>query len=181
MLSLFTKKKISDDTLSNIFVNGLLKLVEDGFEEIKVILQNESEFDVKPNVDSFKVDAFLFIVLAGNMNSLPKHFTALEHIKLQDSIQSKISSSLGITKEELKNKIQQMHHLFYKLNHPSKNTKYAMSKAIFHEYQLYNCQDEYFRKMKVPNPVILKKMNEIMDLFIWDWDVVLKKYKIIFE
>lgn len=181
MLSFLTKKKISDDTLSNIMVNGIFKLVEEGFGEVKELLLNDAEFERKPDEHVFDQDMFLMIVIAGNISFLPNHFSAVEQIKFQDSISQKICRSLELSREEFKQETLRLHQLFYRLNHPSKNTKYAMSKAVFEEFDLYQYQSEYFGKMRVANPVTLKKLNDLMDYFIWDWDMMTKRYKIVFE
>ena len=57
---------------------------------------------------------------------------------------------------------------------------YAMSKGIFDKYALYDYQDEYFKRMQVPNPLFLKRMDEIVENFIWDWSAFLKKYRLDF-
>ena len=53
-----------------------------------------------------------------------------------------------------------------------------MSKAIFHKYALNDFQEEYFRNMQAPNPLFLKRMDEVISNFIWNWEAVEKKYKI---
>ena len=53
-----------------------------------------------------------------------------------------------------------------------------MSKGIFDKYALYDYQDEYFKRMQVPNPLFLKRMDEIVENFIWDWGAFLKKYRL---
>jgi len=39
-------------------------------------------------------------------------------------------------------------------------------------------QDEYFKRMQAPNPLFLKRMDEIMVNFIWNWDAFSKKFKL---
>jgi len=53
-----------------------------------------------------------------------------------------------------------------------------MSKAIFYKYKLNEFQDEYFKRMQAPNPLFLKRMDEIMVNFIWNWDAFSKKFKL---
>lgn len=181
MLSFLTKKKISDETLSNILVNGIFTLVENGFDEVQFLLQNDSEFEQKPEDKNFNYDQFLMIVIAANISYLPQYFSAIEQIKFMDTISKKFCTSLEITREEFKQKLHEIHQLFYRLNHPSKNTKYAMSKAIFDQFDLYNFQSDYFSKMRVANPITLKRLNELMDFFIWDWESMNKRYKVVFN
>ena len=65
-----------------------------------------------------------------------------------------------------------------RVNHPSKNMVFGMSKAMFHKYGLNEFQDDYFKRMQAPNPLFLKRLDEVMANFIWDWDVFFKKYKL---
>ena len=51
-------------------------------------------------------------------------------------------------------------------------------KIIFDKYMLYNFQDEYFKRMQAPNPLFLKRLDEIVENFVWDWDVFFKKYRL---
>ena len=53
-----------------------------------------------------------------------------------------------------------------------------MSKVIFDKYTLYNFQDEYFKRMQAPNPLFLKRMDEVVENFVWDWDGFFKKYRL---
>jgi hypothetical protein len=66
-----------------------------------------------------------------------------------------------------------------RVNAPSKNTLYAMSKAVFYKYNLMDFQDEYFRGMKTHNPIFCKNLDEIMRNFLWDWEAFNEKYKVI--
>ena len=54
-----------------------------------------------------------------------------------------------------------------------------MSKAIFFKYELNDYQQDYFRKMKTPNPIFLKRLDEIVANFIWNWNDLKDKYKIV--
>jgi len=65
-----------------------------------------------------------------------------------------------------------------RVNSPSKNTLYSMSRGIFHKYDLNDYQEDYFKSMNVPNPIFLKNMNDIMENFLWDWDAFKDKYKV---
>ena len=64
-----------------------------------------------------------------------------------------------------------------RVNYPSKNMVYGMSKAMFEKYQLNEFQDDYFRRMQAPNPLFLKRMDEVMANFVWNWDAFFKKFK----
>ena len=65
-----------------------------------------------------------------------------------------------------------------RVNHPSKNVVKGMSKALFFKYNLNEYQDVYFKNMQAPNPLFLKRMEDLFYYFIWDWDVFFKNYKV---
>jgi hypothetical protein len=181
MLSIFTRKKITDETLANIFVNGVLKLAQEGFKDLSELINNDLDLIGSPSIKSEDFDKFALIVFTANVNTFSDYFNALEQMRMQDLIYSKLSMALNMSKSDLKTQKNKISELFNSLNHPSKNVKYAMSKTIFHLYDLYGYQDEYFKNLKVANPVALKKLNETMDHFIWDWDSILKRYKPVFK
>ena len=54
-----------------------------------------------------------------------------------------------------------------------------MSKAVFYKCDLNQYQESYFKTMNTPNPLFLKRLDELIINFIWDWDVFLKKFKLL--
>ena len=83
-----------------------------------------------------------------------------------------------MTDVSFENLVKDYKSFIARVNHPSKNMLYGMSKAIFHKYNLNDFQEDYFKRMQAPNPLFLKRMDEVMSNFIWDWDVFFKKYKL---
>jgi hypothetical protein len=79
---------------------------------------------------------------------------------------------------EFENLIRSYQSFISRINQPSKNMVYGMSKAVFHKYSLNNFQDEYFKRMQAPNPLFLKRMDEVMGNFVWNWDAFFKKYRL---
>ena len=65
-----------------------------------------------------------------------------------------------------------------KVNHPSNNTTTAMTRAVLYKYNLIEKQDDYFKDMNVPNPIIQKCLRDVMVSFIWDWDEISDNYKV---
>ncbi len=181
MLSIFTKKKISDQTLANVFVNGVLRLSKEGFSDIADLLNNDLELISNPRVDQNEYLNFSLIVFTGNIALIPDQFNALEQMRFLDLVYAKFAQAIGLSKHELKQQKNKISSLFKTLNHPSKNTQYAMSKALFHMYDLYGYQEDYFKNLKVANPVALKKINDIIPHFLWDWDATFKRYKPVFK
>jgi hypothetical protein len=54
-----------------------------------------------------------------------------------------------------------------------------MSKAVFFKYNLSAYQQDYFKMMQTPNPIFLKKMDEIMSNFLFNWESFTVKYKVV--
>ena len=178
MFSLLTKKRITEDKTANVFVNSILSLVDEAFPQVANLINEDPEFVISPNIPSNRSDQFLLIVIAGNIKFIPDYFSDYRDIRLIELLYSKFSQAIGVEKDTLKQAVAKQQSLFSKLNHPSKNTHYAMSKAVFHAYDLYDNQKEYFKKMKSPNPIFLKKMDDIISNFIFDWASFLEKYRI---
>lgn len=179
MLSFLIKKKITEDKLAQIFVNSTLKTCDEGFEEVAQLIKEDPEFEKVPAIDCSYSDEFLMIVLAGNLELLPKYFSDYQDVRLTDKIYKNLSQSLQLDYQEIKKLVANYQTYLKRVNHPSKNTHYAMSKAIFYKYNLNEFQQDYFKKMKTPNPIFLKRLDDIVAHFIWNWEDLKDKYKIV--
>jgi hypothetical protein len=118
------------------------------------------------------------IVLVGNLNFLSRHFSATEEQLLKRSIIGKFAHVFGTTYDDFKRHVDDYEDFMWRTNHPSKNILYGMSKTFFYKYKLTQYQDKYFKDMKAPNPILLKRMDDVMRNFIWDWDAYLSKIKL---
>ena len=87
--------------------------------------------------------------------------------------------AFSMSAQDVKSLVRNYQSYFKRINHPSKNTHYAMSKAVFFKYNLNAYQEEYFRKMETPNPMLLKRLDELMANFLFSWEDVRKNFKII--
>ncbi len=179
MLSLLTKKKITEEKAATIFVNYLLTLVNEGFADVASFFNEDPEFATRPSVSPDNSEEFLLIIFAGNLKFLSEKFPDYQGARLTEHSLSKVAQALGTDKITLKKTISDYQSFMSRVNHPSKNTHYSMSKAIFHKYNLNPFQAEYFKNMNTPNPIFLKKLDEVVAQFIWDWDALVKKYKMI--
>ena len=179
MFDILFKKKIQEDKLADYFVGSILRMVDEGFPDIVEIINTDPHFITSPRIKINDSDKFLLIVIAGNLKFVPKHFNDYQDIRLIDVIVRKFSQILGTTHHDLKEAIRIYQSYFTKVNHPSKNTHYAMSKAFFYKYGLNEHQEEYFKNMKAPNPILLKKLDEIFTHFIWDWEYFKEKFRIV--
>lgn len=182
MLStLFGKKKLTEDKIANIFVNTLLETVENSFADVATTIMLDPEFIKRPQLDTTDSDKFLMIVVAGNFNYFSRHFSALEESILKDRIIQKFAVVFGLEFDEMKKIVLNYQDLIYRVNHPSKNTLYGMSKAVFFKYKLGQYQDYYFAQLNSPNPLFLKRMDGIMENYLWNWNDFLNKNKYHFQ
>lgn len=179
MLSFLTKKKITEEKLAQIFVNSTFKTVDEGFPLVSALIKEDPEFATTPIINDKNNDQFLLIVLAANLSFIPNYFSDYQDTRLIDKILKTLAKSFEVEVIEVKKVINNYTNYLQKVNHPSKNMHYAMSKAVFFKYNLNEFQQDYFRKMKTPNPIFLKRLDEIMANFIWDWSGIKDKYKVI--
>lgn len=167
--TLFGKKKVDEEKAATIFVNAILRLTEQGFASVVAELQESPEFVKKPDFGPGDDELFAQIVLAGNLMELPQHVDAGHDRRITSLAISKFAVVFNSTGAEMEKDINELKSYMGRINHPSKNTVYAMSKAVFHKYDLFRYQDQYFRDVKAPNPIILKRLNGLMCWMVWDW------------
>ncbi len=178
MFSTLLKKKLSDNQLANIFLNGILDVVENGFHEIAALINDDSAFVNSPEISTENSDQFAMIVIVANISSLENTFEVEQAARIEALIFEKMSVLLNVPATEVEGIVREYQKFMNRVNHPSKNMIYAMSKAIFHKYELNGYQDEYFRRLQAPNPLFLKRMDQVVEHFLWDWDAFFKKYRI---
>jgi hypothetical protein len=178
MIRSFLKKRLTDNQLANIFVNGLLEVIDNGFKEVASMINEDSAFDYSPDIAPTETDEFTMIIIVGNLVQLESHFDYSQAVSVESLIVQKFSNIYGMTENQFSELVSDYKSFISRVNYPSKNVLYGMSKAIFHKYALNDFQEEYFRSMQAPNPLFLKRMDEIVGNFIWNWEAVEKKYKI---
>ncbi len=178
MFGSILKKKVSNDKLANVFINGILQSTNDGFPMVAEFINDAPSFIKSPNVDPENHHEFTLILFVGNLAFLEDAFDAEQANDVEQLIYEKLAKVYGMGLYDFKQLMRDYRQLISRLNHPSKNMIYGMSKCIFDKYALYNYQDEYFRRMQVANPLFLKRMDEIVEYFVWDWEVFFKKYKL---
>jgi len=50
---------------------------------------------------------------------------------------------------------------------------------VFFKYDLNQYQTDYFRNMNTPNPIFLKRLDEIINQFVFDWQELKEKYRVV--
>jgi len=179
MLALFGKKKVTDHQVSAYFVHTTIETVEMGWPELVGIINDSPEFVTRPNLDPDDYGKFLMIVIAANFNFIPEYFDEGHDKEIMQASIQKFAEAFGVSPDVFAKKIKDYRDFLSRINHPSKNTLYSMSRGIFHKYQLNDFQEEYFRNMNTPNPIFLKNLNDVLGHFLWDWSAFKDKYKLV--
>jgi hypothetical protein len=178
MLGTLIKRRLSDNQVANVFVNALLEVVDNGFKEVAALINDDAAFVASPNITPEQDGEFALIVIVGNLSYLESTFEADQAFRVEKLIFEKLGKLFGMSEQDFTKLVREYQSFMTRVNHPSKNMIYAMSKAIFHKYNLNEFQDTYFKRLSAPNPLFLKRMDEVVGNFIWNWDSFFKKYKI---
>jgi len=177
--TLFGKKRISEEKLANVFVNAVLELTEQGFAAVAAEINESPEFSANPHIGENDDDALALIVLAANLMEAQRILGPGVDKRIASLSISKFAQATGLGVNELEREVRTLQSQMERLNFPSKNTVYAMGKVLFQRYDLFCFQDPYFREMKAPNPIILKRLNGLMGYFLWNWTEVNEQYRIV--
>lgn len=177
--TLFGKKRITEEKLANVFVNAVLELTEQGFPAVAAEINESPEFQACPNIADSDDDAFALIVLAANLTEAQRILGPGVDKRIASLAISKFAQATGLNVPDLEREVRELKGQMDRLNFPSKNTVYAMGKVLFQRYELFCFQDSYFREMKAPNPIILKRLNGLMGYFLWNWKEVNEQYRIV--
>lgn len=178
MLGTLLKKRLSDTQLANVFLNGIFEIVDNGFVEVVDLINEDLAFVTSPSIPVERNGQFTMIVVVANISSLETTFETVQANRIEKIIFEQLGSLMGVSAADAEAKVREYQKFMQRINHPSKNMVYAMSKAVFQKYDLNDFQDEYFKRLQSPNPLFLKRMDQIMINFLWDWDSFFKKYKI---
>jgi len=180
MFSSFLRKNtLTEDKLVNIFLNSILKNGDQAFEQVVEYLNETPEFSKSPGLDSTMTGKFYLVIITGNIIKIGKEIHDGSERRITEKIISKLSTVFGMNPNTLAKEIAACRKLMNSLNFPSKNTIYGMSRAMFHLYNLYPFQKEYFRDLKQPNPIVLKQLDQIMACYLWDISAYKEEYKIV--
>lgn len=172
------KKKVSEEKVATLFINNVLNSVDEGFSNVADILNNDLQLETPASIRSDDQDAFLMIVIAGNYSLLDSYFEEGQEDRIRELIIDGLTGIFDTDHEHVQLAIENMLEYFSKVNFPSKKTIYAMSKAVFYKYDLNQYQKPFFKEKNVPDPVLLKHIDEIMDQFLIDWNRFIDKFKI---
>jgi len=176
--TLFGRKKISEDKLANVLVNSVVRAIEPGFPLIAEELNEAPEFIQSPDIHELEAKPFALIIMAGNLMEIVPHLNAGQDRRLTTLAVSKFAVTQGEPTIEMDERIRSTQALIKRVNAPSKVTLYGMSKAIFAQYDLYQFQEPYFRDLKAPNPVLLKRINDLLENFLFCGEELCEQFRI---
>jgi hypothetical protein len=176
MLRTIFKKKVNDDKLSNVLINSLHQAMEIGFVDISELINDDKDFIKKPQIEASDYDRFMIILFVGNLKIMEKRLESEQFDRMKKLLITKFSKVYDLDETETKKYIKEYSQFMGRVNYPSKNVLYAMSKCVFYKYNLASYQEEYFKDLNAPNPKFLKRLNKIVENFIWDWDYFFSKY-----
>src|SRR5690554_87423 len=179
MFKIFGKKKLKEDALANIFINAIVEVIDNGFDEVAGLINDAPEFLSTPQVSTEDNSKFTLIVIAANLKEIPNHFEAHQDSRLIISIVQKLSNLYKTDYKQLESSLRNYQSYLSTVNHPSRNTVYAMSKALFYKYELGPFQEEHFKKLNAPNPLFLKRMDKVMEMFLFDWEEIKENFQIV--
>ena len=178
MLGTLIKRRLSDNQVANVFINAIFDSVDHGFKEVASLINEDAAFMKSPQMSSTESGEFGMIVVVGNLSFLESTFEAEQAGRVEKLIFEKLARIYDMKEADFEKLVRDYQSFITRVNHPSKNMVYGMSKAMFHKYSLNEFQDDYFKRMQAPNPLFLKRLDEVMANFIWDWDVFFKKFKL---
>jgi len=179
MLTLFGKKKLTEEQVANIFVNAIQSLIDAGFDNMAGLINDSPEFTTRPQIGQENIAPFILIILAGNLQDIPLHFEPRQDKRITEYILEKFAAVYDLDKMELAQMVGETRKLMARKNHPSKNMLTGMAKTLFCKYGLNQYQEAYFKNLDAPNPIFIQRLKDALENFIWDWNAVLQKYKIV--
>lgn len=179
MLGIFGRKKIGEEQLAQIFVNAMISMSQEAFPDIAELVNDDPEFIKSPELSPEGYVPFLFVVVAGNLKLLPRRLDGVHAKHILVNIYTKLAVQYDTSASSIEQHIKKYQSELSRLNHPSKNIVYGMSKLFFHLYDLYPFQNEYYTRIQAQNPIILKRIDSVMNAFLWNWDSINGEYKIV--
>ncbi len=179
MFGLFGKKKVKVNDLTPTYVSTIYEVVDEAFPEIASFINEEKEFQHAPNLTAQENEWFLYIVYAANLVNISNYFEKSEADILIQKFSSEIIKAMGKDADIVDGILYDYQIFINELFQQNKSLSKSMSLAIFHKYDLNKFQKEHFQKLNTPSPMVLKELTEITELFLWNWDDYLSKYKVV--
>ena len=119
MLHTIFKKKLSDEQLANVFVNGVLEVVDKGFSEVASLIEEDPAFITKPNLSVKNDGHFTMIVIVGNIKFLQDSFLPNQLHSLEPLIVQKFAGIFDMEECDFEKLFKEYASFMARVNHPS--------------------------------------------------------------
>ena len=103
MIRSFLKRKLTDNQLANIFVNGLLDVIENGFKDVASLINEDPAFESSPNILPESHTEFTLIVIVGNIVTLESSFDSDQAFRVEQLIYQKFAAIFSMTEIQFSN------------------------------------------------------------------------------
>ena len=127
MFGTILKKKVTDEKLANVFINGIISSIDSGFPLIAEFINEDPAFVKSPNIGMSNLHDFSLIVFVGNLAYLEESFDVDQVLRVESLIYKKLANVYDCTEQEIKAHLNDIKELMIRLNRPSKNMIYGMS------------------------------------------------------
>ena len=178
--TLFVKKRVTHEMLASNFVNKTLRSVDETYKDFLDAIYNDTELISFPKLDYKDPTELMYLIIAGNMKFFERILSSQEENTICNSIIEQMCIVFDMKFNQMQDKLEKYSSFISRVNHPSKNILYGISKAVFFKFKLGTYQDEYFAQLNTPNPVFLKKIDTLVENYIWDWETIFEKNKIVY-
>lgn len=178
--TLFGKKKLKEEKIAQVFVNTINSTALEGFPTLAEYINDGPDFKESPKISPNQVEWFLYIVFAANLYNLKKFFPSEQLNRMRLLIIDEFIASLeGRSEEETLENINNYEAFIAQLKSPTDELEKVISKAVFYKYGLNRFQIDHFQRLNAPNPVVMKALSDVSQNFVWNWEDVLGKYKLV--
>ena len=106
MFSSILKKKLSEDQVSNIFINGIFDVIDRGFELVAGAINEDPCFISSPSIDPKNVNEFALIVITGNIIEMERLFDGQSGTRVINLVYDKLASVYKMEELEMRQLIQ---------------------------------------------------------------------------
>ena len=178
--TLFVKKRITHQKLAKKFVHITLNAIDNTYTDFLDAIYNDSELISRPKLNYEDPNVLMNIIIAGNIKFFERILSSHEEKAITNAIIEQMSDVFEMDFRDMKDQLEKYSSFISRVNHPSKNILYGVSKAVFFKFKLGNYQEEYFAQLNTPNPVFLKKIDTLVENYLWDWETVFEKNKIVY-
>lgn len=178
--SLFGKKRLKEQHVAKVFVSTINELAEESFPTLAEFLNEVPELCENPKIKPNEIEWFLYIVFSANLHNLGKYFEVNQLNRMRIMIIDEFIESLEGRDHDLTlEQINMYEDYISDLENENNDLAKSIATAIFTKYGLNQCQMEHFQKMNTPNPIIIKAIEDATKNYIWNWNDLLEKYKMV--